>query len=122
AARQSRSLRHALQVLAESFHSSPAAFAGQCEELPRRFRKLLPAGVEGRLRHFQDLMTPELLSGKVGRAAEILRRSALEGGGKVLVFTQYDDTADGLVRDLPALTGLAVARYPGPGEGEEDGT
>jgi serine/threonine protein kinase/ERCC4-related helicase len=113
---ENRSFRHGLQTLVESFHSSPAAFAGQCETLLGRFRNLLPAEVQTRLRAFQRAMTPALLRGKVDRAAEILAGAVKAGGHKVLVFTQYEDTADLLYRQLPGLTGLEIVRYPGTDE------
>jgi hypothetical protein len=110
-ARANRYLRQALQVLAESFHSSPAAFAGQCDDFLRRFRNLLPREAQEGLRGYREAMTAELLGSKVRRAADILRLAAGHGG-KVLVFSQYEDTADLLSRELPKLTGLTVVRYP----------
>ena len=118
-ARENRPLRHALQLLAESFHSSPAAFAGQCSDFLRRFRGLLPPDVGEQLRDFLGAVRPELLEGKVERAAEILRRVRASGGhNKVLVFSQYEDTAELLFRELGRRTGLPVVRYPGNEEAD----
>jgi serine/threonine protein kinase/superfamily II DNA or RNA helicase len=120
ASKENRPLRHSLQVLVEAFHSSPRAFANLTQDLHRRFRKLLGPTVHGALVQFQERLTGDLVSAKVNRAAEILRRSA--GAGKVLVFSQYEDTAQMLARELPARTGLPVARYPGLDEADDGGT
>jgi ERCC4-related helicase len=110
-ARENRSLKHALQVLAESFHSSPAAFASQCSDFLRRFRALLPADVPDQLGSYQSAMNADMLDGKVACAARVLGEAA-KLNSKVLVFTQYEDTADLLAEQLARRTGLSVVRYP----------
>jgi len=112
-AEENRSFRYALQVLVESFHSSPQAFRNHCEAFLRRFRSSLPADIEQPLERTRDAMTPSLLTGKIARAAEILKEAAGAAGHKVLIFTQYEDTVDLLHQQLPALTGLDIVRYPG---------
>jgi serine/threonine protein kinase/ERCC4-related helicase len=103
--------RRSLQILVESFHSSPEAFAHACDKFIRSFRKMVPSKVLDRLRDFQRQMTPDLLDAKVSQIANILKQITRVAGNKVLVFTEYEDTADLLYQHL-AATGLSVVRYP----------
>ncbi len=115
---QNAFFRRSLQVLVESFHSSPDAFARGCDVFVRDFRKMVQGNVLDRLRGFQDRMTPDLLDEKVSRTASILKQVAGLPDNKALVFTEYEDTADLLYQRLAAI-GLSVVRYPG--EDVDDG-
>ncbi|GIW90003.1 MAG: hypothetical protein KatS3mg109_0435 [Pirellulaceae bacterium] len=110
--------RRSLQVLVESFHSSPGAFARACDEFARHFHKIIQGEELNELRDFQRQMTGDLLAEKVLRAASILKHVTQLPDNKALVFTEYEDTADLLYRRLLA-TGLPVVRYPG--EDVDDG-
>ena len=115
---QNAFFRRSLQVLVESFHSSPAAFARNCDEFMRGFRKMVESKTLDTLRGFQRRMTADLLDEKLSRACEILAKATAVPGNKALVFTEYEDTAELLHRRI-AATGLAVVRYPG--EDVDDG-
>lgn len=118
---ENRYFRYSLQALVESFHSSPAAFHRECDDFLQRFQTLLADGVQRRLRTFRDKMTPSLLSGKIQQAADILAKAAGETSHKVLVFTQYEDTADLLYQRLADLTGLEIVRYPSHEDADSSG-
>ncbi len=107
-----------LQVLVESFHSSPDAFARGCDEFVRGFRNMIQGKVLDGLRVFQRRMTPDLLAEKLSRTTDIVARVTATPENKALVFTEYEDTAD-LLYDRLAARGLPVVRYPG--EDVDDG-
>ena len=116
-AKQNTFFCRSLQFLVESFHSSPEAFARACDEFARGFRNMVPGRTLETLRGFQRRMTSDLLGEKVARVCEILKKVTKEGN-KVLVFTEYEDTANLLYQRI-AASGLPVVRYPG--EDVDDG-
>jgi serine/threonine protein kinase/superfamily II DNA or RNA helicase len=115
---QNAFFRRSLQVLVESFHSSPESFAHGCDEFVRGFRKMVQGNVLDTLRGFQRRMTPDLLAEKVSRTIDILIRVTETNENKALVFTEYEDTANLLYQRI-AAKGLSVVRYPG--EDVDDG-
>lgn len=115
---QNTFFRRSLQILVESFHSSPDAFARGCDEFARSFRKMVQGKVLDTLRGFQRRMTRDLLAEKVSQTVNILKKVTRMRENKALVFTEYEDTADLLYQRL-AANGLSVIRYPG--EDVDDG-
>lgn len=104
--------RRSLQILVESFHSSPTAFASNCDGFIRSFRNILQSDVLETLRNFQRRMRLDLLAEKFSQTVSILQQLTTNFDNKVLVFTEYEDTAELLYRKIHGA-GLSVVRYPG---------